>query len=46
MKQHDDFQALQLFAADDCVLRAYHYIKLAGFFGDVPLVTKSLGLVR
>jgi hypothetical protein len=26
------------------VLRAYHYIKLAGFFGDVPLVTKSLTL--
>lgn len=28
------------------VLRAYQYIKLAGFFGDVPLVTKSIDLAE
>lgn len=26
------------------VLRAYQYIKLAGFFGDVPLLTKTLSI--
>lgn len=26
------------------VLRAYHYIKLLGFFGAVPLITKTLSL--
>lgn len=28
------------------VLRAYQYIKLAGFFGDVPLVTKTLSIAE
>ena len=28
------------------VLRAYQYIKLAGFFGDVPLITKSIDLAE
>lgn len=28
------------------VLRAYQYIKLAGFFGDVPLITTSIDLAQ
>ena len=28
------------------VLRAYQYIKLAGFYGDVPLVTKTLTIAE
>jgi hypothetical protein len=28
------------------VLRAYQYIKLAGFYGDVPLVTKTLSITE
>jgi hypothetical protein len=28
------------------VLRAYQYIKLAGFFGDVPLLTKTISIVE
>lgn len=32
------------FKGEAKVLRAYQYIKLAGFFGDVPLVTKSISI--
>lgn len=32
------------FKGEAKVLRAYQYIKLAGFFGDVPLVTKTLSI--
>lgn len=32
------------FKAEARVLRAYQYLKLAGLFGSVPLITKSLGI--
>ena len=34
------------FKGEAKVLRAYQYIKLAGFFGDVPLVTKTLSIAE
>lgn len=34
------------FKGEAKVLRAYQYIKLAGFFGDVPLVTKTLTIAE
>jgi hypothetical protein len=32
------------FKGEAKVLRAYQYIKLAGFFGDVPLITKTISI--
>jgi hypothetical protein len=34
------------FKGEAKVLRAYQYIKLAGFFGDVPLITKTLTIAE
>jgi len=34
------------FKGEAKVLRAYQYIKLAGFFGDVPLITKTLSIAE
>lgn len=37
---------LKQYTAEAKALRAYHYIKLAALFGDVPLVTKSLTIAE
>ncbi|WP_184549227.1 RagB/SusD family nutrient uptake outer membrane protein [Mucilaginibacter sp. FT3.2] len=34
------------FKGEAKVLRAYQYIKLAGFFGDVPLITKTISIAE
>lgn len=34
------------FKGEAKVLRAYQYIKLAGFFGDVPLITKTITIAE
>lgn len=34
------------FKGEAKVLRAYQYIKLAGFFGDVPLITKPISITE
>ncbi|HET9279889.1 MAG TPA: RagB/SusD family nutrient uptake outer membrane protein, partial [Flavitalea sp.] len=37
---------LERFKGEARVLRAYQYIKLAGMFGDVPLITTSINLAE
>lgn len=37
---------IERFKAEAKVLRAYQYIKLAGFFGDAPLITTSITLAE
>ncbi|MET1057950.1 MAG: RagB/SusD family nutrient uptake outer membrane protein [Pedobacter sp.] len=44
--QSSNTALINRFKAEAKVLRAYQYIKLAGFFGDVPLITKTLSIAE